>query len=79
MRAVSPWRNAAQAIEDEIGGGILKTRVAGTVLYSAYADLPIQTTRSLMLRSEEASWREGPRETMCPDASWPKIWGLGDI
>lgn len=75
---MSPWRNAAQAIEDEIRGGILKTRVADTVLYSAYDDPPIQTTRSLMFISEEASWGEGPRETMCPDASRPRISGFGE-
>ena len=79
MRAVRPWRNAAQATEDEIGRGTLKTRVAGAVLYSAYVDLPIQTTRSLMLRLREASWGEGPRATICPDASWPRISGLGEI
>lgn len=76
---MSPWRNAAQAIEDEIGGGILKMRVAGTVLYSAYDDSPIQTTRSLIFRLEEASWGEGPRETMCPDASRPRISGFGEL
>ena len=79
MRAVSPWRNAAQATWDEIGEGILKTRAASAMLYSAYVDLPIQTTRSLTLRLREASWGEGPSETTRPDPSWPKISGLGEL
>ena len=47
----------------------------GVAVYSAYPDVPIQTT----LSPTEREWcAEGPRERMVPDASRPRISGLGD-
>jgi len=71
---VSPCSIAAQASEEEMEEGILIVLAADAAVYSAYPADPIHTTRSPGLKSVT----EGPRETMRPAASLPRISGLGD-
>ena len=49
---------------------------AGVAVYSAYPDVPIQTT--LSPTEKEEGCEEGPREIIVPEASRPRISGLGD-
>lgn len=75
MRAVRPWRIAAAATPGSSAEGMTCVLAAGAAVYSAYPDVPSQTTLSPTLKLY--SFVPGPRETIVPSASRPRISGLG--
>ena len=69
-----PCKIDAAAMPGESSEGRMWVLAAGVALYSAYADVPSQTTRSPTLRLRMSP---SPTATMVPSASRPRISGLG--